>query len=266
MPSVWSARNTLYKVALVVLFTGLPMHVVSILLPYWLELDLAFETEEERVNVPANYGLWQICLDSRGCHGVYAESAGAVGGWFFCVQLLMIWAFVLHMFSVLLGALQNFLSRTRVRTWSSPFWRRVMHRDCELPEDIGFAAGFLGQAAHIVFMLFTKEKVSDGATYSWSFGLGFLATGGAVLATLALTKARLQPIPRPPPPQVRPVELQDVNLSIAEPELAEGGMVETDFRSRDSGDVRRRESPGSRARDPHNAGATAPLEASGVAR
>lgn len=46
-------------------------------------------------------------------------------------------------------------------------------------------------------MLCTKDKVSDGATYSWSFAIGFMATSMAVLSSVTLTKAHTIAAPRP---------------------------------------------------------------------
>nr|KAG5707747.1 hypothetical protein BaRGS_003322 [Batillaria attramentaria] len=208
------------------LMGGLPVHLVSIVSPFWLQLDVNVQTVKGKV--ATSYGLWQICIDSQ-CTGVHSTDTGIVGGWFYSVQLLMVWSFAFHCVAVIVGALQNFLSRRRVVTCTPPFLRKIVHRDSQLAEDIGFAGGFLGQAAHIVFMLCTKEQVSDGAIYSWGFAFGFLSTGAAVLATLALTKSHLHPVPRPAPPPVRPVELQDVNLAVIG-----DGTAETDFRSRDS--------------------------------
>ena len=46
-------------------------------------------------------------------------------------------------------------------------------------------------------MLCTKEKVSAGASYSWSFAIGFMATSMAVLSSVTLTKAHTITVPRP---------------------------------------------------------------------
>ena len=48
---------------------------------------------------------------------------------------------LLHVLAALCGALQNLLSRDVTRRWTSTFWKKVVHRDCALAEDVGFVAG-----------------------------------------------------------------------------------------------------------------------------
>lgn len=53
----------------------------------------------------------------------------------------MLGAFLLHSMAVVAGALQNFMSRRRIRQWSSVLCQRLVHRDSEVTEDVGFLAG-----------------------------------------------------------------------------------------------------------------------------
>lgn len=61
--------------------------------------------------------------------------------WLVSVKILMLGAFLLHSMAVVAGALQNFMSRRRIRQWSSVLCQRLVHRDSEVTEDVGFLAG-----------------------------------------------------------------------------------------------------------------------------
>lgn len=205
----WHARSPLYRAALVMVLGGLPLNVLAALLPYWLEV------QDGAVSAPAAdgrpivgdpllrqayvfYGLWQMCVGSHGvCYGVFeVQNDVGIGDWLYAVDLLMVVSLGLHILSFACGILQNFVPRQSLRRWSRPFWKNLAHMDCTYLEDVGFAAGFLGQASAIVFLLCTKEQISRGAHYSVSFAISFLATIATVLATLALTKVHTITPPR----------------------------------------------------------------------
>ncbi|PVD39026.1 hypothetical protein C0Q70_01653 [Pomacea canaliculata] len=216
--STWRSRSFLYRASLVALMAGIPVHLVAILLPFWLEFQHK-QQQEERV-VSASFGLWQVCLLSQ-CYSVNSIETRPVGAWLVSVKILMLGAFLLHSMAVVAGTLQNFMSRRRIRQWSSVLCQRLVHRDSEVTEDVGFLAGFFGQAAHIVFILCVKEELSDSAKLSWGFGFGFLATGTAAVSSLAMTKAHSRPLPRLQPPSASE-ERQTADVPLSNVDTARG--------------------------------------------
>ena len=84
---LWRTRGPLYRFALAILLVILPLNLLSVLLPFWLELEAEVKVEGRtrggRHKEHVHYGVWQLCSDSQGCswvHGVHVDT-GVGGGW-----------------------------------------------------------------------------------------------------------------------------------------------------------------------------------------
>ena len=89
-PMLWRSRGPLYKFALVVLLAITPFNMLSVVLPFWLEVEgqVAFGDPGEAISRKEHlhYGLWELCSDSLGCSWVHDVSTDAgVGGVCVCV-------------------------------------------------------------------------------------------------------------------------------------------------------------------------------------
>ncbi|XP_076463273.1 uncharacterized protein LOC143295428 [Babylonia areolata] len=200
---IWRSRRPLYRLNLVLLLALTPVNLLGMLFPYWLETKaLMMHSDQGKVytkDVFLKYGIWRLCSDGVGCRPVHDDLFDAgVGDWMYPISLLMVLSSLCHLMAALLGASQNFLPREIVRRLRFRLLKKVIHRDAPFTEDVGFLAGFFGTLSCIIFMLGTKDRISDGAHYQWAFAFCFMSSVFTVIASLTLTRTHLMSAPTPP--------------------------------------------------------------------
>ena len=78
---LWRSRGPLYKVALIALLAITPFNILSVVLPFWLEVEgkvaLGDPDQATSRKERLHYGIWELCSDSLGCSWVHNTNSDA---------------------------------------------------------------------------------------------------------------------------------------------------------------------------------------------